>query len=674
VPSIVERMALTAHPRRPALAQDRASTAFWLRRRLDPAARFCGPRVHNSVQQASYTSGLLLGAAHAHAARLKHARRSEMIQESRAVLAKLLEQGQLEPFIRHIRFPRYKNLAPDTHITFDYPITALVGVNGTNKSSILRALQGAPGSNNLGTYWFSTSIDPIAETGATPNCFVYGYHHHGASEIVEVLKTRVRKEKDPDYWEPSRAIRSYGMEKFRKGTADNKNKTRWDTIEKDTVYIDFRQSLSAFDKYFYHSEPRRAGTLRDRKALVRNRAPHLKNAIQKQSSSYLFYGKNRIVNSENRQLTPDELAAVSTILGRQYVEIRWVRHLFFDGDAYTCVLRMGELRYTEAFAGSGEFAVVRLVVDLMAAPERSLVLLDEPEVSLHPGAQERLVEFLFERAKRCKHQIVISTHSPAMIRHLPPEAVKVFVLDPSTGKVKLPSQAAAPDEAFFYLGEPLADVRTIVVEDALARDVVLKALRVGGQAFAKRFTVKFFPGGSKALWAYYLPIFAAEERKDVLVLLDGDERPEDGLPDPSDVPLAQEQKLADALKKTSGTEVKFVVDGGAEGGNAEQLSQARRHFIAWARKYVDYLPSNLIPEEFIWQNMQHDDLSKACASVSDPKKRFEKLARYDLGRADYEAVSAPEILTTQLRYLRTVPDQSDEIQKLHSRLATFVAN
>jgi hypothetical protein len=72
--------------------------------------------------------------------------------------------------------------------------------------------------------------------------------------------------------------------------------------------------------------------------------------------------------------------------------------------------------------------------------------------------------------------------------------------------------------------------------------------------------------------------------------------------------------------------------------------------------------------------MQHDDLSKACASVSDPKKRFEKLARYDLGRADYEAVSAPEILTTQLRYLRTVPDQSDEIQKLHSRLATFVAN
>jgi hypothetical protein len=116
--------------------------------------------------------------------------------------------------IGHIRFPHYKNLAPDTKIDFTFPITALVGANGTNKSSILRALQGAPGMNNLGVFWFSTSVDPIQETGSERSAFIYGYHHASAKKLVEVLKTRVRKLADSDYWEPSRRIAKYGMDDF----------------------------------------------------------------------------------------------------------------------------------------------------------------------------------------------------------------------------------------------------------------------------------------------------------------------------------------------------------------------------------------------------------------------------------------------------------------------------
>ena len=122
-------------------------------------------------------------------------------------------QGIFDPYISHIRFPHFKNLAPDLKVDFDFPVTALVGPNGTNKSSILRAIQGSPGYGNLGDYWFSTSTDPIADTG-TRNAFIYGYYHKGAGKVVEVLKTRVKKDEDPDYWEPSRAITSYNMAKF----------------------------------------------------------------------------------------------------------------------------------------------------------------------------------------------------------------------------------------------------------------------------------------------------------------------------------------------------------------------------------------------------------------------------------------------------------------------------
>ncbi|MBD8347819.1 AAA family ATPase [Dysgonomonas sp. HGC4] len=45
-------------------------------------------------------------------------------------------------YIDYIRFPYYKNFIKDTKITFDFPLTVLVGPNGTGKSSILKALYG----------------------------------------------------------------------------------------------------------------------------------------------------------------------------------------------------------------------------------------------------------------------------------------------------------------------------------------------------------------------------------------------------------------------------------------------------------------------------------------------------------------------------------------------------
>lgn len=47
-------------------------------------------------------------------------------------------------YITHIRFPRYKNIATDAKIDFTFPITALVGSNGSGKTSVLNDLYGAP--------------------------------------------------------------------------------------------------------------------------------------------------------------------------------------------------------------------------------------------------------------------------------------------------------------------------------------------------------------------------------------------------------------------------------------------------------------------------------------------------------------------------------------------------
>lgn len=172
------------------------------------------------------------------------------------ILKNLLNRGQLEPFIRYIRFPHYKNLAPFTKINFDFPITALVGANGTNKSSILRALYGAPDNNNLGNFWFSTATDSIEEADGNRNCFIYGYQHSKTNKNIEVLKTRTQRAGNPDYWEPSRPIMKYMMEKMPDFDPNDSHrvKTRWNPVSKHVELVDFRHALSAFDQYFYFGD------------------------------------------------------------------------------------------------------------------------------------------------------------------------------------------------------------------------------------------------------------------------------------------------------------------------------------------------------------------------------------------------------------------------------------
>lgn len=595
---------------------------------------------------------------------------------NKEALLGLLKSKKLEPYVRHIRFPQYKNLVANTRVDFTYPITALVGANGTNKTSILRAIWGAPGYNNLGNFWFSTSTDPIEETGERPSCFIYGHWNDATKQVVEVIKTRTYNEEDPNYWEPSRPLIGYNMNKMPpllegEPLPEGRSKTRWKTIEKNVVYLDFRAALSAFDKFFYHGElSLKANTEKNKKDFIRTRAPHLKRALDTGLKSLKYRKSERLHGGVNRILLPKELQAICVILGRTYSEIKIIRHSLFNCDAFSCFMTTAGLQYTEAFAGSGEFAVVRIVTSIVGAPDQSLILLDEPEVSLHPGAQDRLLDFLTASVKEHKHQVVISTHSPAIVRKLPSEAIKVLTMDPLSGKVQLPRQSSLPDEAFFYLGEPMPGKVFVVVEDALAKALVKRALSAEGEAIANLFDVQYFPGGSQTLWGHYLPIYAAEDRDNVLVLFDGDQRPGKNLLDPATIAAADEATMKEEILRITGVDILFYVDGGKGGANVAQLEAMRRKFVAWALRNVDYLPGSGTPEEFVWQNMQKSQKIGAILDA-DAKKRFESLTRIELGTPAFDAVTSDEIFATQRRCLTTIPVDQADLTTLKNRLLVF---
>lgn len=67
-------------------------------------------------------------------------------------------------------------------------------------------------------------------------------------------------------------------------------------------------------------------------------------------------------------------------------------------------------------SGHGVSSVLSIIVELTKCQEGTLVLLEEPETSLHPGAQRALLRVFEEFAKKRNIQILITTHSPVFAR------------------------------------------------------------------------------------------------------------------------------------------------------------------------------------------------------------------------------------------------------------------
>jgi AAA domain, putative AbiEii toxin, Type IV TA system len=586
-------------------------------------------------------------------------------------LPRMLHAGAFEPYIRYIRFPHFRNLRDELRIEFDYPVTALVGPNGTNKTAILRALQGCPDYYNVGQYWFSTNLDPISPDER--HRFIHGYLAQTEGKVVEVIKTRIarrsRRENqslDPDYFEPSRPLVQDGMERLPPlpdgvKSTDDRTATRWKAIRKDVVYLDFRSQLPAFDKYFYQIPYNaRVRTLTDKKRFIRRRSIHLADTFDRERSRHRYYNRERVIKP-TLHLDSDQVSAISQILGRQYDSVSILEHRYFDFDGYSVRLQAPQRWYSEAFAGSGEFAAAMLVYAVTTAKAHSLILLDEPEVSLHPGGQRRLLSFIRDQARLQSHQFVISTHSPEMIRDLPGIAIKLFQQDPRDGRIELLSQATEPTDAFFRLGVPTRSSYPIYVEDGLAAAIVRRAIRPLGEGIYQQVRITSVPGGASSI-KNLIPSFAALNQK-CLIFLDGDQR--EDMPEGSRI--VPDSELDDTVRRVLGTPPRLLRHGGNDPNlEAERLRQLR-NLLDWMPKHVSYLPGN-DPESMLLTLLGiGTEFTSATA-----KQEWERRAREAMGRQSYEPVTSADIIGEQERALASLATEDTDLDEIRLRVMEFI--
>ena len=582
-------------------------------------------------------------------------------------------RNSFEPYIEYIRFPRYKNFEKGTKITFGFPLTVFIGQNGSGKSSALHALYGAPMRKSTGNFWFSTKVDPIDDNKEDPHCHIHGYRKNG--KIVEALKTRIMSSKHgPDYWEPSRPIERYGMQLL-EGAA------RHPAITKDVVYLDFRAELSAFDKYFYFGSFVKSKTLTNKQAVIRKWSKFIKEAIDEKK---ILTSRNR-KNKKPSILTKNEIEDIAKILGKSYSDCTILDHNYYDSNsgygstAYFCT---NELRYSEAFAGRGEFAVVKLVHEIHGTPDHSLVILDEPEVSLHPGAQEELKRFLLKMIKIKNLQVVISTHSRVFAEHLPDSAIKLFYeADNSFFSIQ---DSCHYLEAFRNIGvrRKKTDKAIIVVEDITAKILLEAMLEKLQSGFPDIFRIEYYPGGAESLLKCAVH-YSEEQEKHKFIILDGDKKKK--IFQHSEI-MAQSDNitgLANIIREITGISYNslkpfFRLDGGNDlSGHNSQKNNAAKNYILFLQNHLQFLPK-LIPEEIIWDDEYVKELLKdkyGCITrQSTLKGKIHEFANALIGPIENATHSATAILARHFLDQKTDSQEYIEIRRILNSYKEMMKN
>jgi len=572
--------------------------------------------------------------------------------------------NQYDNFLTQINLPYFKNIKIGAQINFTFPLTVLIGQNGCGKSSCLQAIKGCPEGNPPSEYWFSTPIDEIKQKDVSAKYSrisaiwpTIWYKYIKDSKEYEVLYQAVFRKNDPDYWEKREPVQSYGMT----------TKERDPRLVKEAIYIDFRGELSAFDKYFYFGERHKKKSIKSNKKqdYLRVQGKKLKKVFDENKIYSTKYKNGRTIFNESPiAFSPDELENINYILGKNYTSAKLVYHHLFESYGASILFTTNNLKYSEAFAGSGEMSASILVHKVLNAPNNSLVLLDEPEVSLHPLAQERLRDFLLKQILDKKLQIVVSTHSPSFVNGLPNEAIKVFRED-SNGTFEI-IENVSYKSAFKIVGFSLSTMPVVYVEDSLAINIiksVIEKYKQEGCLDYDNIDVKTNFGGANNLYqdaAALSTRYGEEFNKNTFFVIDGDKKPEIEWLDLSNI---DDSEISLSMLETNISDVTginkmsslFVNDSNTPN---HILIEQRKQFINYAKNHISYLPAHR-PEEIIWSDDYCQQKLEALeiSNINEKMSQFSTLENYKdrfklLAKIIYDDDSSKNIECLEKEFVR----------------------
>ena len=374
-------------------------------------------------------------------------------------------------FLQKIKTTNFRNFAKDSEIVIKSPITAIVGKNGTGKTTLLHLAGCSYASDSKGKSF--NQFIPESQKDHMPDDSRYGFTY---VNNIENENNFVWYEKRHE-WD-------------RRG---KNNRAR-----RELLFIGFSKTIanvSVFKNYF---------DITDKALNVRL------NSI----------GTNTI------SLDNKIISKISEIVGKNYssIERRNDQYSLLCENCYGYII---DGQYSDFACGAGEISIIRMLDLIYNAPLNTLIIIDEPEVAIHPSVQYKLLKIFMELALSKNMQFIFTTHSYFILKYLNPDSI---LLLKNNNDNKIISQNVNSSVAFQNISEQNIYKLEAFVEDSIAADIlntifkndvsirdqikITKAISDGWVSFIQReMPLRFYN------WKLY-------EQKDLrpVLVLDGDVR------------------------------------------------------------------------------------------------------------------------------------------------------
>lgn len=201
----------------------------------------------------------------------------------------------------------------------------------------------------------------------------------------------------------------------------------------------------------------------------------------------IYRGQEISITNES-ELSESARRAISRILNHPYENLSSATAAHAMRSAEIGFATKFGAKYSENNMGFGEGRVFYTVNSLETAPEQSLFVIEEPETSLHEHAQHELAKYLIDVCLRRKHQIILTTHSRAILNALPRQSRKLLYRD---GTKVCVSDRTSSAEATSQLTLGYTRAKTVLVEDARAKVLLAEVIRATKPVLLRGITITF---------------------------------------------------------------------------------------------------------------------------------------------------------------------------------------
>lgn len=183
-------------------------------------------------------------------------------------------------------------------------------------------------------------------------------------------------------------------------------------------------------------------------------------------------------------------------VGREYSAVRVSEIEIGSGIAPHFEVNCNGVQYCSHDMGLGEFAIFHLIWLLDYVPEKSLVLIEEPEAFISPRSQIAVADVIAKFTDEKRLFTVFTTHSPQVLSRTPISALRILVRLGSSCEL---ISASGRDQYCAVLGIIRPPTGIVFVEDLAAQHMAQAALREFAPSLLTRLSVVRLSGNTTVI-------------------------------------------------------------------------------------------------------------------------------------------------------------------------------